>query len=237
MTWWNNPKFNSYADMAEVWQTCRSPAKGKPIAVNIRMFKNDDDSLRLTHRGTTFATVTPDNVVTLGSIDTFPMGSYKFLPILINNIGIGRYRVEHTLNLGRGSNFDWVHMRRKAPEFFKGIQFHLLTGVCIHRKADLPDRIKPEAALEWKRAVRAYKNGWKLRARLGLINELKVHSYGMHNTSTKELARIIKDQDFSEEAMSVVIVCARDIDYANAFDVAITKLRTPLRQEFGVYAE
>jgi len=251
MTWWNNAKIKSYSDAVALWETCRNPAKGKPITPNVRMFKNGDGSFSLRYlvdvagygsglHGLVIATIHSNNIVELQDSNHTPTGIYKTIPVMLNRIGQDRYRVAHVSTLpttDNGTLFSWAYLRKEAPEFFDHITFDLATGECLNRKPDLKYRVNPDVSLQWKRAVREYDKGWRLRVRLDLIPRDEL-SYPVYKNTTElaiALATAIKEQDFSESILSTIRVMAGpDLE---AFKYVVDLRRTTLRLAFGVFTE
>lgn len=63
----------------------------------------------------------------------------------------------------------WSWLHREAPEYFQGITFDLTTGECLNRRPD--DRLVPIPAqrLVWLRALRVFKDGIKVRAKMNVF--------------------------------------------------------------------
>lgn len=242
MAWWNNAKIKSYSDAVAVWATCRNHERGKPLTPKIRMYKKDNGAFELRHYDDfLFATIYPANFVELQNSDHTPINIYKVIPIFLNRIDRGRYRVAHTdtmpTNAGSAHLIAWEYVRKIAPEFFDGIAFDLATGECLNRKPDLKDRVNPDISLQWRRAVREYDKGWRLRVRLGIM-PAPADYYGDFDESFKLLATAIKEQDFSEHILNTIgAFTAYHPLGAETFKELVNTHRTILRKAFGVFTE
>lgn len=242
MAWWNNAKIKSYSDAVAVWKTCRNHEKGKPLTPRVRMYKKDNGVFELRHYDNfLFATIYPANFVELQDSDHTPINIYKVIPVFLNRIDRGRYRVAHTdtmpTNDGSAHLISWGYMRKIAPEFFDGIAFDLATGECLNRKPDLTDRVNPDISLQWKRAIRGYDKGWRLRIRLGVM-PAPANYYGDIEESSKLLATAIKEQDFSEHILKMIgAFTAYNPPNADTFNELVYTHRTRLRKAFGVFTE
>ena len=244
MAWWNNAKIKSYSDAVAVWATCRNHERGKPLTSKIRMYKKDNGVFELRHYDDfLFATIYPANFVELQDSDHIPINIYKVIPVFLNRIDRGRYRVAHTgtipTNEGSAHLIAWGYMRKIAPEFFDGIAFDLATGECLNRKPDLKDRVNPEVSLQWKRAVREYDKGWRLRVRLGVMPAPTIpFRFADVDESFTLLATAIKEQDFSEDTLARIgILSAYHPLDADTFSELVNTHRTKLRKAFGVFIE
>ena len=244
MAWWNNAKIKSYSDAVAVWATCRNPEKGKPLTPKIRMYKKDNGAFELRHYDDfLFATIYPANFVELQNSDHTPINIYKVIPVFLNRIDRGRYRVAHTdtmpTNAGSAHLMSWGYMRKIAPEFFDGIAFDLATGECLNRKPDLKDRVNPDISLQWKRAVREYDKGWRLRVRLGIMPAPAIPFHFVDvDKAFNALVTAIKEQDFSGDTLtSIGILTTYYPPNADTFSELVNTHRTRLRKAFGVFIE
>ena len=208
------------------------------------MYKKDNGAFELRYYDAfLFATIYPANFVELQDSDHTPINIYKVIPVFLNRIDCGRYRVAHTdtmpTNEGSAHLISWGYMRKIAPEFFDGIAFDLATGECLNRKPDLKDRINPEVSLQWKRAVREYDKGWRLRVRLGVMPAPAIpFRFSGVDEAFKQLATAIKEQDFSEDTLTRIgILTAYYPLDADTFKELVNTHRTKLRKAFGVFTE
>lgn len=243
MAWWNNAKIKSYSDAVAVWATCRNHERGKPLTPKIRMYKKDNGVFELRHYDDfLFATIYPANFVELQNSDHTPINIYKVIPVFLNRIGQDRYRVAHVSTLpttDNGTLFSWAYLRKEAPEFFDGIAFDLATGECLNRKPDLKDRVNPDISLQWKRAVREYDKGWRLRVRLGIMPAPAIPFHFVDvDKAFNALVTAIKEQDFSGDTLtSIGILTAYHPLDADTFSDLVNTHRTRLRKAFGVFIE
>lgn len=256
MAWWNNAKLKTYSDVAALWETCRFPEKGKPVSTNIRLFKKDNGAFELRNGGVTFATIYPANFVELDNYNYIPVGIYKTIPIFINRIDRGRYRIAHVKTLpiiNEGfSYFDWEYLRKKAPEFFDGIAFDLATGECLNRKADLKYRAIPEVSRQWKRDIGAWQRGWKVRQRMGVtegyerdilalehIALVRAILDQLHEERLREVVKCIKEQDFSVGAYVYLrhygAMYNPNLDVEAGLKALFGRYRDDLRKIYGVF--
>jgi hypothetical protein len=185
MHWYHQAMIKSYDDARALFKTARKPDEGKPIKSWVRLFR-DNGVFELRHGGVVVARITSDNIVTFPMTvykgrmisNTLSSSLYRVIPFMWMRLGKGRYALEHTKVLDDRADkpywAGWSHfMREKSPELFSGLQFNLLTGECINPKIKPnSDQVNQDAKTIWLRALRNFKHGIHVRAKLGVVESL-----------------------------------------------------------------
>tara|TARA_R110000787_G_scaffold229803_1_gene337343 strand:- start:197 stop:778 length:582 start_codon:yes stop_codon:yes gene_type:complete len=65
---------------------------------------------------------------------------------------------------------DWSKIKKDGAEYFNGIQFDLLTGVCLNAQPNMMDTVKTDVRKAWLRDVKRFKKGLKARAKVGALD-------------------------------------------------------------------
>lgn len=228
----------SYADCAELFVNVKNPVLGKPLRVGgIRLFKDRDQSFRLTLEDYTFAVITPDDIV------TFPMSAEKLqntiahrltyilsriLPLRIDRVGLGRYRI------GAIGHYKEV---KHLPEYFEGIRFSLTDSVCLNRRPDRKDRVNPEARKVWLKVLKEHREGALSRLKLGVRGDRTAG--GKQYPTTEDvygwlLRKEYPDLLFDRIEARVWSHNASYAEYAKAYKNLISSFSPALRVKFGV---
>jgi nitrite reductase/ring-hydroxylating ferredoxin subunit len=63
-------------------------------------------------------------------------------------------------------------MKAEGIEVFNGIKFNLDTGECMNAKPTTDAQVVPAKRTEWLRALRVFKRGLKVRAKLGVLDTI-----------------------------------------------------------------
>jgi len=226
----------SYADCVEAFTTVRNPVQGKPLhGKGVRLFKDRDDSFRLTMHERTFARITKDDVITF-TLDTGTFLSTvctslvytmtRFLPLGVYRVGQGRYRIGYLVN---------YKYLKDLPEYFGGIQFNLETHQCINPRTDRHKNTDKEARKVWLKTLREYRMGVLSRLKLG------VRSKGEYEYGLPQLAQWMKDGQYPDELFNYLCRYhngSMGYEYLAAeFERTIDEHRNRLRSEFGVFLE
>ena len=166
----------SYSDFADLFDTCRSISKGKPLpggwrmhqhnrlyAVyisNIKIFEIDRNN-KLTF------TVSQRELLNLNhSLVTV---LYKIIPLMLSRKRKGVYVISkiqaYHPPLYRYLNVDHTN----TLEYFTGMQFDLATQTCLNPRPNLLDTVIPKVRKQWLRDVKRFKKGLKARAKVGAL--------------------------------------------------------------------
>lgn len=158
----------SYQQVVDYLDRARSKAAGRPITRNIRVHKHPDGVL-ISFRDRQLCVVRPDDTVEFVMSEAAVAANghslvqqlYKVLPMQLTRKSRGVYEVW-------SSGDRW--------EYFKGITFKLNASpvhmVCLNPMLPLAKRVDPDKRLEWRRALRKFKQQVQLRAKLGVIDAI-----------------------------------------------------------------
>jgi len=190
--------FRSYKSIANHYASVRNPALGKPVSSFCRLWKEGDKFVfRLTwgthwqepYQPTPIAEVTPDDVLTfvlpyekmLQSSNSLTMGLHKILPTHLARQKTGVYRIggmdefRAAREQARGDRqhyrAQWNWLTTKAPRYFEGIKFNLVTSDCLNPRPDPSVEVVPERRTQWLRDLRRYKRGLLTRVKVGALDQ------------------------------------------------------------------
>lgn len=228
---------HSYADCVQAFTTVRSPLKGKPVANGIRLYKDRDNTFRVTANERTFARITPDDMITfVHSADEFyDLGiAFKLVynlgsctPLNVWRVGTKRYRI------GRVTSYSQVKM---LPEYFGGIQFNLTNGMCTNPQPDRHARADKTARKVWLKTLKEYRRGLFTRLKLGVRGTNNSPSC---NFSMAMFAQWMKDGMYPETLFDYLcMLSGGSTDYkrlTHEFENFINSRRDVLRKAFGVF--
>lgn len=272
--WWSMAQLVTYEEVAKYYKGCRNQLKGKPFRSWGRIFLDTDGSYRFTHENVDIGKLTSDNVFTFLMDDkqarscsvTLSQSLYRGLPFMWQRARKGKYRVEHTgrvklksSNDPRVAWLDWDYLRKEAPEYFKGMQFNLLTGECINRRPDMVTTIDEDRRKEWLRALRKFKYTIKTMAKLGAfdkaIAKAKAGSAGRMivpdwtgDSALDHLYIAIRDNKCDGELVEALAQHGNYISYwrssQSSYQIILNSLENvcntysiDLRRKFGVFKE
>jgi len=270
--WYNQAEIKSYDDAKALFKRARKPAEGKPVKSWTRLFKNGD-CFELRCDYTTLAVIKPDNTITFplsisnakGTANTLASSLYRVLPFMWMRLGKGRYAIEHTKVLddyvkAKGLSYYWgSYMRDKSPELHSGLKFNLLTGECLNARSKPNGDVNKIARSAWLTALRGFKRGIQIRAKIGVIDGLcqqVVAERGAsrdrwqqpdwsHDQWTEMLFTAIKNNEFSTELLKGFVMSSK-VSYwrhetpttkstLEAVDNICDELSIELRRRFGVF--
>jgi hypothetical protein len=226
----------NYEYCADVFSSCRTPSLGKPISgKNIRVFKKDND-FHLVANGKHFATIAPDDTITF-VMDSETLYStiatsmvYKmsgFLGLSLFRVGPGRYRI------GRAKHYS---KNKLLPEYYGGIKFSMVDGICLNPRPDKHTLIVKEARKLWLTVLRKYKLGALSRFKLGVRGVVNYRSY----FNSDELAQWMVNGEYPDTLIDILTTraggpSASYEEMARQFDAMIDFHRDALRKRFGVF--
>jgi len=262
----------SYDDARAMFKTARKPDEGKPMKTWARLFR-DNGVFELRQGSVVVARITPDNIVTFPMTvykgrmisNTLATSLYRVLPFMWMRLGKGRYALEHTkvlddyIDTGNNRHRWSAYLREKSPELFSGIQFNLLTGKCLNPQIKPnSDSVNQDAKIVWLRALRDFKHGIQVRAKMGVIESLCQQVVAeratdrnswqqpdwTHDQWTELLYTSIKQRKFPTEllkgfVMTSPIHSSRGLPTAQSTLAAVAEvcddLSVELRRKFGVF--
>jgi hypothetical protein len=173
----------NYTQAKRLYGTCRFPDKGKPVKGWCRLHKVDEN-FELRMDGKTICVFAPDNTLTFTLTSaqaknysiTLSQALARAVPIGWETLALGRQRVVHTMRInGNGANRyeAWRDtMKAEGIEVFNGIKFNLDTGECMNAKPTTEAQVIPAKRSDWLRALRVFKRGLKVRAKLGVLDTI-----------------------------------------------------------------
>jgi len=160
--------FISYKNAINYLSRARSRTAGRPLTSNLRVFAHPD-GVSISFRMTPLCIIRSDNTVEFVAPDQFVANwgcslvqqVHKVLPTHLVRKSRGVYEL-------RSSCGGW--------EYFNGIKFRFnelpMALVCLNPKLPLAKRIDVEKRLEWRRALRRFKQQVTLRTKLGVVDGL-----------------------------------------------------------------
>lgn len=261
-------QLRTYNEAQTYFYKGRDKEKGRPLASWGRLKKNGDN-YEVCIGSDTLGVFTPDNKfefkLTTSGVRrwsaTIVSSMRRALPFDIIRVGMGRYRINHDKNLvmqqrSYGTYPDYHQFKTAAPEYFEGIAFDLSNGMCLNRKQDLLDTVNVDTRKLWLGALRKFKRGMKLRAKLGAFDKYIAEVTANRNKRErpdwdnaewiKLLTNAIRDHDFSEQLLKGMVQTAHTKSWrANvtpqsvleAVDSTCNSYSVQLRREFGVFEE
>jgi hypothetical protein len=220
-------RFDRFGQILDFAMKGRSPYKnGVPFRTFGRLHVNEEHTeITFSVHDDKICTITSDNVLTFIATDktirtqqyTLSSSFRSFLPVHFINFDTGKYKVCHegTTPKRRVMSYDgqyyefndWNALRKSGQEYFQHLKLDLCTGKIINPKDMAPD-VNEDRRKEWLRNLKAYRLRLRTMARIGAFdNVVRERSY--HNwwdgTHLNKLADAIMAQDFSPEAMQLVI--------------------------------
>lgn len=174
----------TYDQAKRLYGTCRFPDKGKPVKNWCRLHKVDENfELRMDSK--TICIFAPDNTLTFTMTSaqaknysiTLSQALARAIPIGWERVATGRHRVIHTKRISHhGGAHRWEQwreaMKAEGIEVFNGIKFNLDTGECLNAKPTTDVQVVASKRTEWLRALRVFKRGLKVRAKLGVLDAI-----------------------------------------------------------------
>ncbi len=278
--WLREATVTDYDSIKAFFERARFPDKGKPLRSWARIFKDGDDYY-VKNWQTELCRFKPNNTVVFTATTeeiwhsscTLVGSLHRAIPFTMIRIAKGRYRVAHNEEViknaenkkGAGDNSYhytdwWKWLKKESPEYFQGITFDLKTGECLNRRPD--DKLKPipEKRREWLRALREFKKGIKVRAKMNVFegisdivvteDVLHLHYYDRpdwsHGKYKELLFTSIRDNKFSQELLVGITKTHRPAhswswarptpaEAVIAVDKICSTYSVELRRQFGVF--
>jgi hypothetical protein len=263
------PLIESYTDAVRLFDTAKDKQNGKPLLSFGRLHK-DGDAYVINIRSTPIARLTPDNVLEYtASVEqyrayhsTISMSLHNVIPVQSMRVGSNKYRVAHkkwigwTVQKWGATTNNWERLRNEAQEYFKGAKIDMVSGDYVNPRPDMTQTVVPEKRKTWLRSLRNFKNGLKVRQKLGVFDGL-VNDMGLANVNHWEyrfafngkyidmLVRNMKGGTFEDQLMRDFVQYARGqtyglLDGKQVMDTAMYLLKdlsAPLRREFEVFGD
>jgi len=241
--WLRSATVKTYEDIKKFHARARFPDKGKPLRAWARVHKRDKRAYGVDGWSGEFCRFMPSrpNIALDGKCvftatveevwrnsHTLTSSLNRALPFHILRVAKGRYRIAHVDKILKelGANAydengwaNWYHpdtwVRKNAPEYFQGITFDLHSGECLNARPDDELIVIPENRLVWLRALRKFKAGIKVRAKMNVFEgisdtiekerNVKGAYHSMPDWSTKHYSKLlhtsIRDAKFSPELL------------------------------------
>ena len=168
---------------------------------------------------------------------------------------LDQYIAEH-----QKAGFYWgSYMRERSPELFAGIQFDMLSGKCLNPQIKPTSVVNSAAKTEWLRALRRFKHGMKIRAKIGVLDSLcqqvasersrDRNTWAMpdwtHSDWSDLLHTSIKNNDYPATLLKGFIMSAPSSYWRSepptvagtlaAVDDVCNELSVEMRRRFGVF--
>lgn len=239
--WLRDATVTDYRSVKAYFERARFPDKGKPLRSWARIFKDGTDYIvkgwqgelcRFKPNNTVVFTATTEEI--WRSSCTLTGSLHRAIPFTIIRIAKGRYRVAHIeevissaeyTDTGKGAYqyIDWWKwLKKDAPEYFQGIAFNLETGECLNRRADDKLISIPEKRKEWLRALREFKKGIKVRAKMNVFEGIA------DIVATEGKTGYYDRPDWSHgEHKELLFTSIRDAQYPQELLIGITKTHRP----------
>lgn len=254
-------RIEGFAQAAQLISRCRKPDDGKALSswCKIRRTIDGITFFEVPHSSASeiqIGYLTPDNIFTFtlnnrrahSVSPSLSKGLHKITPFSWYREGNHFYEVRHTKSQ-QGSNL------------FDGLKFNIVTGEVINPKViDVKNTVRA-ARLEWLRSVRQYKQGIKVRAKLGVLDTVATEVVQERSSQNRfnwkqpdwfsdhwidTFSNALKTQDFSLDMLKAFAQTA-DVSYWNrrvtgqdvveTVDKLIKDLSIHLRIRFGVFGD
>jgi hypothetical protein len=257
----------SYTDAVRLFDSAKDKQKGKPLLSFGRLLKDGDAYVIHVH-ALAVARITSDNVLEyLPTVEqyrsyhnTIAMSFHQIVPVQSLRVGPLKYRIGHmkwiaSKNLATKQHM-WLTLQSEAQEYFKGVKIDMVSGDYVNPRPDFTHTIVPENRKTWLRCLRNFKNGLKVRHKLGvfdaLINEMGLsdanrwsYRYDFDGTYIDSLVGNMKEGTFEDNLMRSFVQYARGQTYGvmsgkQVLDTAMYLLKdlsVPLRREFEVFGD
>jgi hypothetical protein len=235
--WLKQATIKDYDSIKAFFDRARFPDKGKPLRSSYRIHKDGDDYIikvwngvlcRFKPNNTVVFTATSDEI--RNNAQTVVGSLHRAIPFSMSRIAKGRYRVAHNDKIIASANANvdvtpsswWNYLSKDAPEYFQGITFDLATNECLNPRPDDKLVSIPEKRLHWLRALREFKKGIKIRAKMNVFD-------GLSDTVEKEGKTGYYDRpDWShEQHMLLLFESIKNNEFPQDLLLGITKSFRP----------
>ena len=187
-----------------------------------------DDTFYFMHDHVTFASLTPDNVLTFlisplqgAAISRTMSGSlYKVLPVLWRSTGVSTFELLYHRDDPSGQlryqNYVVARWPKLGQELFAGVAFDLTRGVCVNPRPRLIDSVDADRNLAWLRALRSFKRGIAVRGKLGVLDVLCERAHAEIQARRRREFLLDKPDWTSDRWVDYLYRCIRDGEYTDA---------------------
>ena len=235
-----------------------------------------DDTFYFMHDHVTFASLTSDNVLTFlisplqgATISRTMAGSLsRVLPVLWRSTGTSTFELLYHRDDPSGQLRYQYYVRERwaktGQELFAGVAFDLSRGCCINARPRLTSSTDSERNLLWLRALRRFKRGIAVRAKLGVLDTLCERAHDEIKSGGRSAFMMNKPDWVNPKWVDYLYRCIRDGEYTdvllNGFvksshvnwwrgerptkahvidtvDDVCNKLSVELRKRFGVFGD
>ena len=263
-----------------MYSGCRRARDGKPLPGAWRLFKKKNTfticlplGWRRERTYLPVATVTPNNTLTmllskdelLNHSNTIVLILGKVTSIMCQRFAKGKYRVGK--GEGNGDRHTWFLLTKdNSQQYYKGIKFDLMTGLCLNPEPDESVEPVPEQRKVWLRELKRFKRGLKSRAKVGALtahiqkaNAIRVENNKLswherkrlaidweQDTWRKKLVWCMKNETYPPEIL-MAFVQSVETSWGHhsitqelvleTVDKMFTKHSEMLRREYGVFGK
>lgn len=257
---YDDAKLKSFSDAMQWYSRGRDLDRGRRISSWGRV-KFTDGAFVLTVGQIPVCRITSDNKLTF-LVDgvtsrpvnnTLSMALHRAVPFFWIRVGMRRYRVGSVKCMG------FKEAEREGPEVFVGLQFDLDTGWPVNAKADLAERVDADARKVWLRQLRKFKQGMKVRCKIGVMESIYKDLDAAHKFANRRpdwdsedwqnvLYVSIRDEKFSNELLGGFVLSAVTYGWSQhsypgavrieqVVDQVLSQNSVRLRTKFGVFTE
>lgn len=253
-------KVGSYYEARNLLRRCRNPKDGKSLSSWLKMYDSAGGIAFVTDGQVPLGFLTPDNVftftVTTGQAyqisPTMVRCLHKILPFYWERKSKCLYEI--VTRYGSGTPI-------AVSTLFNGLRVNIVTGEIYNKLYIDTDKVDVEARRKWLRSLRKYKQGIKVRTKLGVFDRLREQVVEERGRQTRynwkqpdwmteawidKLAKSIEHEDFNLDLLKGIVETAevslynRKITNENivsTFDGLVADLSVYLRAKFGVFGE
>lgn len=267
----------SYETAASHFSSVRYKLKGKPLCSMGRLYKRyepcsdvmlkrmgiEREYFDIHIHGQHLCSLTSDNVLTFVMPKNLVKHNAITLAVSLDNMvnvfwsrfATGRWKLwcydpeDYSYNYNKMLD---------APEYFEGIKFNLVTKECLNPQASDVGHVNVANRKVWWNAIRAWKRGVRVRAKMGMFSELVdkavneqqpsgpyVNFHGEKELDT--LARCIKNNEHPTELFMMFIHShlrrhmyapqgdMKTMFVSQAIDTVCNEQSVELRRRFGVF--
>lgn len=230
------PLIRSYADCISLMLTARSKAKGKPLASMARLYE-DGKSFVLKFYSTPVLRIDPDNTFTFVLDEHVVRSVSPALSQCLDRVTQFRW-VRVDTGVYRVINYsDRYKEIKTSPQFFTGLCFDATGNQWLNRRPDLKELVNPNARVVWLRSLRNFRQGLKVRERVGAIPQAYTGFYAPFDTA--KFAAAIKEGNFDSFVLGVIASNRQSSDepVVKTFNRLLGRFSVELRKHFGVFKE
>jgi len=187
------PMITSYKDAEDLFSTARKQDKGKPIQNYTRLF----------YRGSAYV------IEVLGvPICQIHLNNHVVFTAPINNIYDLTYMFYDVfgIDMPRRSNRAFIGSKSITDgysDYFQGVTFLLPQKTCVNPRLPLANFVDKDKRKEWLAALREFKRGIKVRAKLGVFDTM-IKQIAPFNSQVE-----LEAAEFRDEHMEFLVTCMK----------------------------